>query len=86
MEEGRGHEVLKSKSSSPSPGSRGLSVQRTHGPRVLQDISESYSNSSLTLKKVHLVNYLIRLSREPYFTQHVSDAIVLQQNLDNQGK
>ena len=50
--------------------SQGPSVARTHGPRVQrsmglkvpwfqsqkdQDISKSHSNTSLTLKKVHLV-------------------------------
>ena len=42
---------------------RGSKVQESQGPRVPkskgpkdQDISKSHSNTSLTLKKVHLVN------------------------------
>ena len=34
--------------------SQGLKVQGSKGPKD-QDISKSYSNTSLTLKKVHLV-------------------------------
>ena len=45
MEEGRGPKALKSKSPK---------VQRSKGPKD-QDILKSHSNSSLTLKKVHLV-------------------------------
>ena len=44
---------------------RGSKVQESQGPRVPkskgpkdQDISKSHSNTSLTLKKVHLVYYL----------------------------
>ena len=53
MEEGRGPKVLKSKSPKVS-GSKGPKVQRSKGPED-QDISNSNSNMSLTLKKVHLV-------------------------------
>ena len=44
---------------------RGSKVQESQGPRVPkskgpkdQDISKSHSNTSLTLKKVHLVPYV----------------------------
>ena len=48
LEEGRGPRV---------PRSKGSKVQGSQGPRVPkdQDISNSHSNTSLTLKKVHLV-------------------------------
>ena len=49
LEEGRGPRV---------PRSKGFKVQGSQGPRVQrtdQDISNSNSNTSLTLKKVHLV-------------------------------
>ena len=50
VEEGRGKKI-----ESPNvPGSQGLKVQGSQGPKD-QDISKSYSNTSLTLKKVHLV-------------------------------
>ena len=45
LEEGRGPRV---------PRSKGSKVQRSQGPKD-QDISNSHSNTSLTLKKVHLV-------------------------------
>ena len=45
MEEGRGPRV---------PRSKGSKVQGSQGPKD-QDISNSHSNTSLTLKKVHLV-------------------------------
>ena len=46
VEEGRGPKVQES---------QGLCVQRSKGPED-QDISNSNSNTSLTLKKVHLVH------------------------------
>ena len=45
VEEGRGPKVQES---------QGLWVKRSKGPED-QDISNSHSNTSLTLKKVHLV-------------------------------
>ena len=61
VEEGRGPKVQKSKSPKVSgskgpkvSGSQGLWVQRSKGPED-QDISNSNSDTSLTLKKVHLV-------------------------------
>ena len=50
MEEGRGPKVQES---------QGLWVQRSKGPED-QDISNSNSNTSLTLKKVHLV-YILKI-------------------------
>ena len=56
FEEGRGPRV---------PRSNGPKVQESQGPWVPRsqgpkdhDISKSYSNTSLTLKKVHLVYYV----------------------------
>ena len=46
LEEGRGPRV---------PRSKGSKVQGSQGPKD-QDISNSHSNTSLTLKKVHLVD------------------------------
>ena len=46
VEEGRGPKALKSKSPKD---------QRSKGPKD-QDILKSHSNTSLTLKKVHLLN------------------------------
>ena len=48
MEEGRGPRV---------PRSKGSKVQGSQGPKD-QDISNSNSNTSLTLKKVHLVQII----------------------------
>ena len=48
LEEGRGPRVQRSK------GSKVQGVPRSQGPKD-QDISNSHSNTSLTLKKVHLV-------------------------------
>ena len=49
LEEGRGPRVL-------GPG-----VPRSQGPKD-QDISNSHSNTSLTLKKVHLVVHIINIA------------------------
>ena len=50
VEEGRGKKI----ESSRVQTSQGLKVQGFQGTKD-QDISKSYSNTSLTLKKVHLV-------------------------------
>ena len=41
------------------PRSNGPKVQESQGPKD-QDISKSYSNTSLTLKKVHLVVTVVK--------------------------
>ena len=51
LEEGRGPRV---------PRSNGSKVQGSQGPED-QDISNSHSNTSLTLKKVHLVEPVLVL-------------------------
>ena len=47
------------------PRSNGPKVQESQGPGVQglkdQDISKSHSNTSLTLKKVHLVTFILML-------------------------
>ena len=59
VEEGKGPKVLKTKSPKVS-GSKGPRVPRSTDTKVKgpkdQCISKSHSNTSLTLKKVHLVN------------------------------
>ena len=54
---GKYEEVLEDRRVPRVPRSKGSKVQGSQGPRVPkdQDISNSHSNSSLTLKKVHLV-------------------------------
>ena len=42
---------------------RGPKVPRSRGPKD-QDISNSHSNTSLTLKKVHLVNIFCQFHRK----------------------
>ena len=53
VEEGRGKKI----ESPRVQRSKGLKVKGSHGPKD-QDISKSYSNMSLTPKKVHLVLFL----------------------------
>ena len=53
LEEGRGPKVPRSKGPKV-PGSQAPRVLRSQGHKD-QDISKSHSNTSLTLKKVHLV-------------------------------
>ena len=50
LEEGRG----------PRTRSKGSKVQGSQGPKD-QDISNSHSNTSLTLKKVHLVQNVFKI-------------------------
>ena len=64
VEKGRGPKVLKS-NSPKVPGSKGPWVLWSRGPKDSwskspkdQDISKSYSNTSLTLKNVHLVSHI----------------------------
>jgi len=51
---GNYEEVLKKGLGPRVPRSKGSKVQGSQGPKD-QDISNSHSNTSLTLKKVHLV-------------------------------
>ena len=56
--------------------SQGPRVPRSRGPKVPgsqkdQDISNSHSNTSLTLKKVHLVSVLLEVSLETEESEHV---------------
>ena len=51
---GKYEEVLEERRDPRVPRSKGSKVQGSQGPRD-QDISKSHSNTSLTLKKVHLV-------------------------------
>ena len=60
MEEERGPKVQES---------QGLWVQRSKGPED-QDISNSNSNTSLTLKKVHLV-LLLLVNREHWMVYNI---------------
>ena len=66
LEEGAGPKVPRSKGSKVK-GFQGPGVPKSQGPKD-QDISNSHSNTSLTLKKVHLVlssddnQYLIYLN------------------------
>ena len=53
VEEGRGQKI----ESPRVQRSKGLKVAGSHGPKD-QDISKSLSNTSFTLKKVHLVLHL----------------------------
>ena len=59
-EEGRGPRVKRSKGSKVQ-GFQGPGVPRSQGPKD-QDISNSHSNTSLTLKKVHLVIFYYHTS------------------------
>ena len=60
LEEGRGPRV---------PRSKGSKVQGSQGPKD-QDISNSHSNTSLTLKKVHLVQSQTAYVTAPYCSKY----------------
>ena len=51
--------------------SKGPKDPRSHGLKD-QDISKSYSNTSLTLKKVHLVYFVIKLDKEIGISNSIS--------------
>ena len=55
--EGKGPTKVLRTMSPKVPGSKGSKVQGSQGPKD-QDISKSHSNTSLTLKKVHLVCFI----------------------------
>ena len=57
---GKYEEVLEDGKGPRVPRSKGSKVQGSQGPKE-QDISNSLSNTSLTLKKVHLV-----LTKNPF--------------------
>ena len=57
---GKYEEVLEEGGGPRVPRSKGSKVQGSQGPKD-QDISNSHSNTSLTLKKVHLVPIILSL-------------------------
>ena len=57
---GKYEEVLEEGGGPRVPRSKGSKFQGSQGPKE-QDISNSHSNTSLTLKKVHLVKSLITI-------------------------
>ena len=62
---GKYEEVLEEGGGPRVPRSKGSKFQGSQGPKE-QDISNSHSNTSLTLKKVHLVVIIATSSRSRY--------------------